>query len=457
MRAFDGRSRWVWLFAAGVSASSPVACGGEPGEASQGELATGVLRVGLSTRLGALTYRLEARFVVDGPEHVELDTASFDADHVAIARELTSGSYEVTIEPTFRVFREAEGQLVPVIAELRSPVRQAVTITAGDTTALTYRFAVDDDVIAFGTGQLDIDFSVQPTELAPRRELSRVLEGAPWAINQATPGMAVDASERVYVADARAVYVVDGSSFDVYLTVDEASAAADLAPGASILDLDISPDGLLYILVSGAVVTSSARHQAELFRKTPELDSAQYLGVIGDGDLFLAGYTDGLWAVTATEQVLRYPLDAVGGGSGCAMRDLAVLPSGTFLYQPGCNASPLFRGDAGGSGAAILYAADGVETTPIHASNFECSARDPLGGFYVAVEDASGDGMHLYHVAEDAQGSVGLTAIATRPTFVQAAAGADEPLAFRYCSMAAASSGAVYLQTFSQLWKLSPP
>ena len=53
-------------------------------------------------------------------------------------------------------------------------------------------------------------------------------------------------------------------------------------------------------------------------------------------------------------------------------------------------------------------------------------------------------------------GAQAFVEVPLRPSLVQAMASQNEPLAFRYCSLAVAPDGSIYFQTMSQLWAIAP-
>jgi hypothetical protein len=298
------------------------------------------------------------------------------------------------------------------------------------------------------------------------RVLSLVLRGAPWYATQATQGIAVDELNRVYVGDSANVFVVDGTSLRTYLTTADAPNPTGAPTGFG--DFDIGPDGRLYIVSSAflagtgwsvGVVRSSVAHQAEPWVDLSELTQPRQLAVIGDG---FAGVVsrEGFWTFVDGGGQLVYDAGKGVATFGCAAEDLAAAPSGVFLFQPGCNASPILRGRSNGSDVATLYNTTVLQpSSPIPAENFTCVARDPTGGFYVviAVYDNGGDAPVLYHVAENANGTDGLTLVPTVPSFADAKRTQnDSVFGFLYCSIAAGRDGAVYYQTYGQLWKVSP-
>jgi hypothetical protein len=274
--------------------------------------------------------------------------------------------------------------------------------------------------------------------------------------------MAVDSLNRVYLGDHDHVYRVDGISLSIYLTAAEAAG-----PGASqshLSDLDIGPDDGLYIATSAfftgagqrsGIVKSSAAHQAEWWVELSQVNEPQKLAVIADD--YLAMVTlDGFWTLTPAGAQLVYAPAKLSSTSGCARQDLVALPSGVFLYQPGCSGYPLLRGNADGTGVGVLYTTTVTPPSAVSADNFLCAARDPSGGFYLLVNDVSSRAPRLYHVADDAQGTAGLTWIPTAGSFEEAKSFQTEPSGFDDCSIATARDGNVFIQTCHQLWRVWP-
>lgn len=290
------------------------------------------------------------------------------------------------------------------------------------------------------------------------RTLTLVYEGAPWYASQATQGIAVDPAGRVYVQDATTVYQVEGNALGKYLTSDEAAVKG-------FGDMDIGPDGRLYIAASwptpGAtfgILRSSAPHVAERWIDlTPTLMDVSKIAVIDDGAI-AAVSRSGFWTFTDAGGKLIYgPSTPYAWSPGCACEDLAAARSGVFLYQPGCNAYPILRGQTDGSGVSTLYNAAVGHDSEVSASNFTCVARDPTGGFYFIVQNIDDYAPRLFHVTEGAQGTSGLALIDTVPSFAEAKKRASSTFGFMYCSLATGQDGAVYFQTYAQLWKVAPP
>ncbi len=280
------------------------------------------------------------------------------------------------------------------------------------------------------------------------RTLSLVVGNGGWQLGQQTAGIAVDATNRVYIADYENVFVIDGSSVGRYLTLAEAQISASTSNQFN--DLDIGPDGVLYILTDTALLHSSIAHQASLWQSV----TASQLGVVSPDNVAAVVIYDGLWQFSDAANQRVYDNASLVDNTSCACKDLAVSRSGEFLYQPGCNGSPLLRGNIDGSGIYALYQTDTFGTSPLHAHNFLCSARDPQGGFCVFLQGISDS--QLYHLCEDSTTTSGVQEIPTAPTFQNAQSSDVNFRAFWYCSMAVGQDGAVYLQTFSELWKISP-
>ena len=291
------------------------------------------------------------------------------------------------------------------------------------------------------------------------RMLSLVLDGAPWYATQSTQGIAVDRRGGVYVGDAAHVFAVDVPSATVttYLTPAEVG-------GTGFGDLDIAPDGRLYVVTAWArpgqgfgVVRSSQAHEGDPWIDlSATLMDMSEMAVIDDGVIGVVSRA-GFWTFTDAGGQLIYDTMKLISTDSCAAKDLAAAPSGVFFYLPGCNGYPLLRGRADGAGVAVLYQTAIGQASVLAASNFSCIARDPAGGgFYVIVQNVDDYAPRLFHVAENAQGTSGLTAIETIPSFTQAKQQVSNVFGFDYCSLATGYDGTVYFQSYAQLWKVSP-
>ena len=296
------------------------------------------------------------------------------------------------------------------------------------------------------------------------RKLTRVIADGPWQLGQQTTGIAVDSQGRLFINDEHNVYAVSGTSSTVFLTTADVTGISDQTLGFQ--DLDIGPDDQLYIAFGRAILRTDTAHQATPWRDLsttyPAL-SAENLGVFATGGVAFA-IGDGLVRVTSSDATLIYPASSVvDWQEGCAGEDLSVARSGVFLYQTGCNAFPLVRGNVDGSGVEVLYKTELLGHSPLAANNFLCSARDPKGGFYVVADTSTSDDVAdtrrtLYHLSEDSDQTSGIERIDTTPTFTEALVEAQQSdvFAFDYCAIAGAPDGSVYLVTFSELWRVDP-
>src|SRR6188768_264752 len=292
-----------------------------------------------------------------------------------------------------------------------------------------------------------------------RATIAQVLKDAQWGYGQHTMGMAVDSTGLVYVQDELNVYVVDGDVIDVFVTAEEAAG-----PGAHFQDMDIGPDDQLYISTYDTIVKTGTAHSAEVWGNYRGPDGLYMiqgkLSVISDDEVLLAA-DHALYRLNHSESEVVYEDEentALQWHTGCTCQELTTSRSGVFLYQPGCNGSPILRGNADGSGVGVLYDSRfGDDKHALDADNFLCSARDPEGGFYVVVDSADYDvGSVLFHLTEDSNESRGFGTVPTVPTLTQAEVIADETFSFRFCSLAVAPDGVVYMQTMSQLWRIVP-
>ena len=193
------------------------------------------------------------------------------------------------------------------------------------------------------------------------------------------------------------------------------------------------------------VVRSSAAHVVQPWIDVSSIDVTRLSVIAADRVAIInAG---GLYTATATAQTLVYANALLENRENCALQDLSAAPTGTFLYQPGCNGSPMYRGNVDGSGVATF-----TGFTP----TIKCTARDPRGGFYILDEDCPECVFRIYHLADGATDRSQATLVETTPSLADVKAQQTDTLAFEFCSMAAASDGSLYLQTFQQLWKVSP-
>jgi hypothetical protein len=290
----------------------------------------------------------------------------------------------------------------------------------------------------------------------PTRTLTQVLTGAPWGYFEGTTGMAVDAQGTVYLTDQRTqysrVFAVHGTAVDVYLTSSDMSCTT---PASHFYDVDWGPDGALYIITDGAILRSGAPHHASAFRTLSLALGPYHMGVVSPNLIAVVPRLGGLWRVEPTGDTQLYAAGKFPAGSGgCATEDLAVAASGVFVYQPGCNGSPIVRGNVDGSGVAVLLGSSPVQPNALGDQNFLCSGRDPVGGFYTIIQDASSNLPRLVHFDECFTDTTGFVDVPLNPSF--AAAHPPGTLAFSYCSLAVSPAGTIFIQTVDQLWRVDP-
>ena len=291
-----------------------------------------------------------------------------------------------------------------------------------------------------------------PRPLSPVRDDSWMPETVP---------IAVDTAQRVYFSDSVTIYVIDAGTTSPYLTVAEAASTAGLGNVARILDVDVGPDGQLYVLLSSAqasettgtdmVVTSNAAHRATLLRDLGDLNHRR-MKVIAAGRV---GYFSGTGFGTATAAGTQsvYTGAALGWSDTCQVvrRDLAIAPSGTVAFLPGCTDGAVQRGTADGASIGVLYQPN---ADTIYGEHFACVATDPAGGFYALVTDVLGrHNPRLVHLPEAVTGATVPTLVPTVPTFGEVSVANGGGL-FDDCTMAVAPNGVIYAQTGNQIWKV---
>ena len=202
-------------------------------------------------------------------------------------------------------------------------------------------------------------------DAASGRTLAQVLTGATWSVGQSVAGMAVDSQNRVYLSDLSNVYVYVCGQLLIYMTAAEVAAIVGSPVMQGIQDMDIAPDGSLYILLSQGIVHSTAPHTGDLFQLTSSLTSPHRLGAITNGSVAVTD-SDGMTVFTSTGGYPVYSGSQIGSPSDCAVEDLTTDPSGVFLYNVGCDGSPLLRGNVSGSGVWILFDDVGAGRLQLH-------------------------------------------------------------------------------------------
>jgi len=110
-----------------------------------------------------------------------------------------------------------------------------------------------------------------------------------------------------------------------------------------------------------------------------------------------------------------------------------------FLYQPGCNGSALYRGNVDGSGVAEVRGFTPTST---------CTARDPKGGFYIVIDDCPECITRTYHLPTARPTGQRPRSSKRRPRLLLQRQHRTTSWPSTFCSMAAASDGSIFIQTF---------
>lgn len=155
-----GRAVVVALATLGVA--NVTACGGN--DRSIGAAGVGVVRIPLSTTVGAREYRLDAVFTISGEQGPI--TLATRGNEPSLSTTLPTGAYEIVLE-SFTLSRDdGTGAFRPVEATVLED-RLPFTITSDATTAVAFHFSTDGQVVSPGTGDLDVTFDVTETGCRP--------------------------------------------------------------------------------------------------------------------------------------------------------------------------------------------------------------------------------------------------------------------------------------------------
>jgi len=291
------------------------------------------------------------------------------------------------------------------------------------------------------------------------RPLSALTENGPWLPKAS--GMAVDATRHVYVSDDFTVHVVDAAgASSAYLTRDEAASAAGLGHVEEFFDIDVGPDGKLYVLLSNAalddttrtdtIVTASAAHQATRLGDLAPLTRAR-MTVIGAGTV---GYytSSEFWSATGAGAQNIYAAAALDWDTEyCVIRDV-ISGFGTVAFLPSCSWRPIQVGTVTGGPLATLY--QPIAPFSLFAEHFGCGAKDPAGGFYFMVTDIGGHNPRLVHLPETGTGAAVPAPVPTEPTLGAVSVNRGGGL-FDDCLMAVAPDGVIYVESSNGIWKIA--
>ena len=130
--------------------------------------------------------------------------------------------------------------------------------------------------------------------------------------------------------DNNNIYMVNGTSVSTYFTLDEATSQVGLESAAYFLDLDMGPDGLLYIMLIGTkpttggsatiVAQSGGPHLATKWRDLSTY-TASRMSVVSSGKVGFIDYS-GFSTATAQSQSLVYAASLLEDVYGCAAQCL---------------------------------------------------------------------------------------------------------------------------------------
>ena len=201
---------------------------------------------------------------------------------------------------------------------------------------------------------------------------------------------AIDSAERVYVTDAKSIFVADTTGVRTAYSASQLSLDFGTADYV-ISKIDMSPDDRLFVLVdlsqSSFTTTLFASDGQGHLRTFADFKSFwPNLPVISavSSDYVLAPF-DSLYCVTSN---VVAPLPALGtnywGSYGCADRAITNEPSGSFYFLPGCNGSPLLGGSVNGAAVSVLSNLSDLGEN--YFLNFSSVARAPHGGSIVSLD-----------------------------------------------------------------------
>ncbi|MCG8614099.1 MAG: hypothetical protein MI864_26600, partial [Pseudomonadales bacterium] len=272
--------------------------------------------------------------------------------------------------------------------------------------------------------------------------LEQVIDNGPWTFGQQAAGMAVDSRERVFLANGEVLWMIDDSNVSIYLGTNDGDF--------NFVDVDFDENGVMYLLddqTSGQrILTSSAAGNFSIHREFDSVTFPNFMGVIDSNQILVTG-REGLSMITESGTNLVHGSSVFNGSTDCATEDFAVQSNGSYSYQPGCNGSSVVIGNVADQFPARFELSNTF-------TNADCTTRDPSGGFFSVVEFNQDES--LVHIDEDATETTGWSRLSSSPTLESAKAASDETFSFDYCAIAAAPSGKVFYQTFSQLWVFSP-
>ena len=258
---------------------------------------------------------------------------------------------------------------------------------------------------------------------------------------------AVDSQENLYVSDGQSIFVVRAGVVSVYLS------QATIGATSAIQSLDVAPDDTLYFLAGNAIYHATAPEQVALQHQVTAAQVVMWLGVVDDNQaLVLDYYEAGLEKIVGATETLLYNGTTIPGATDCSSQSLAVQRDGVFFYLPGCNGSPLLKGNSDGSGAGVLLQS---ELSPrLVADNFNSVTRDPAGGFVLSVENNAGTWNNaLIHCDENGNW---FEIVTSPPMGTYVGSIIDDIFEFHSRPVAVGPSGAIYVVGIHSIYRLSP-
>jgi hypothetical protein len=175
------------------------------------------------------------------------------------------------------------------------------------------------------------------------------------------PAAAINDRGEIFLTARTEILVATSDGLETYLSQAVLTAAVDGTP--AIEDLDVGPDGRLYLLhISrpGTVLVSAAAGSVEVYGVTDDQQTGATHLAVETPDRVHVRADNGLRVVGPNGSELLYSADSIGGISSCGSTDLTV-NEGFIYYLPGCNAGPMYGGATDGSGIDLIATQVGIE------------------------------------------------------------------------------------------------
>lgn len=151
----------VFAFGLVSGASFVSGCSSDSAHA-EGASATGTFSMPLLATAGTHTYRLQGGLYVSGPAY---QFFSLDSDASVLSANLPTGNYYANLYAWTLTRDNGSGQFVPVSASLISSGVNAFSIFNQTTTTVSFQFQTDGQIVAVGSGQLNVAIGVHESPL----------------------------------------------------------------------------------------------------------------------------------------------------------------------------------------------------------------------------------------------------------------------------------------------------